>query len=156
MTKFEKRWGSSYLPAYEDGTVCSETSTYKIPTPGNYPEESIQNKYHPPRGLLVLFVLISASSLQDAREKLMFCSESVCDRWTIYSCTPCHAQTSAKYVTCSLVRHLQDSFGCHWQNIRNFCLLSLLQPEAKSISLHNTVKFNRTASCNLKRLHRIH
>jgi hypothetical protein len=35
---------SSYLPAYEDGTVCSETLAYKIQTPGNYPEESIQQK----------------------------------------------------------------------------------------------------------------
>jgi len=25
----------SYLPAYEDGTECSETSAYKIQTPGN-------------------------------------------------------------------------------------------------------------------------
>ena len=33
---------SSHLPAYEDGTQCSETSAYKIQTPGNYPEESIQ------------------------------------------------------------------------------------------------------------------
>jgi len=33
---------TSYLPAYEDGTECSETSAYKIQTPGNYPEESIQ------------------------------------------------------------------------------------------------------------------
>jgi hypothetical protein len=33
---------SSQLPAYEDGTVCSITSAYKIQTPGNYPEESIQ------------------------------------------------------------------------------------------------------------------
>jgi len=32
----------SYLSAYEDGTGCSETSEYKILTPGNYPEESIQ------------------------------------------------------------------------------------------------------------------
>ena len=32
-----------YLLAYEDGTVCSETSAYKIQTPGNYPEESIQH-----------------------------------------------------------------------------------------------------------------
>jgi len=30
------------LPAYEDGTACSETSAYKIQTPGNYPKESIQ------------------------------------------------------------------------------------------------------------------
>ena len=33
---------SSYLPTYEDGTECSETSAYKIQTPGNYPEGSIQ------------------------------------------------------------------------------------------------------------------
>jgi len=32
----------SYLSAYEDGTECSETSAYKIQTPGNYPEQSIQ------------------------------------------------------------------------------------------------------------------
>jgi hypothetical protein len=31
-----------HLPAYEDGTECSETSVYKIQTPGNYPEESIE------------------------------------------------------------------------------------------------------------------
>jgi len=30
------------VPAYEDGTECSETSAYKIQTPGNYPEENIQ------------------------------------------------------------------------------------------------------------------
>ena len=29
-------------PAYENETECSETSTYKIQTPGNYPEESTQ------------------------------------------------------------------------------------------------------------------
>ena len=27
-------------------TECSETSEYKIQTPGNYPEESIQNTEH--------------------------------------------------------------------------------------------------------------
>ena len=32
----------SHLPAYEEGTECSETSAYKIQTPGNYPKESIQ------------------------------------------------------------------------------------------------------------------
>ena len=32
-----------HLPAYEDGTECSETSAYKIQAPGNYPEESIQH-----------------------------------------------------------------------------------------------------------------
>ena len=33
----------SHLPAYEDGTECSETSAYKLQTPGNYPKESIQS-----------------------------------------------------------------------------------------------------------------
>ena len=37
-----KRSHSSYLPTYKDGTECSETSAYKIQTPGNYPEESTQ------------------------------------------------------------------------------------------------------------------
>ena len=75
MTRFEKCWGiakgkflvlsqtfspinnpaflkpspSSYLPAYEDGTECSETpifKAYKIQTPGNYPEESTQHSEH--------------------------------------------------------------------------------------------------------------
>jgi len=32
----------THLPAYENGTECSETSTYKIQTPGNHPKESIQ------------------------------------------------------------------------------------------------------------------
>jgi hypothetical protein len=38
---FLKPSHSSHLPAYEDGTEFSETS-YKIQTPENYPEESIQ------------------------------------------------------------------------------------------------------------------
>jgi len=33
-----------HLPAYEDGTGCSETLAYKIQTPGNYTEESIQHE----------------------------------------------------------------------------------------------------------------
>ena len=33
---------SSNLPAYEDGTKCSETLAYKIQTLRNYPEESTQ------------------------------------------------------------------------------------------------------------------
>jgi hypothetical protein len=36
----------SYISAYEDGTVCSETSAYKIQTRRNYPEESIQHSEH--------------------------------------------------------------------------------------------------------------
>ena len=36
----------THLPAYEDGTVCSETSAYKIQTPGKHPKESIQHSGH--------------------------------------------------------------------------------------------------------------
>jgi len=35
-----------YLPAYEDGTDCSETSAYQFQRPGNCPEESIQHSEH--------------------------------------------------------------------------------------------------------------
>jgi hypothetical protein len=42
-TILKRGYYSSYLPAYEDGTECSETSPYKIQTPGNYPEENIQH-----------------------------------------------------------------------------------------------------------------
>ena len=37
---------SSYLSAHEDGREFSETSTYKIQTPRNYPEEPIQHSEH--------------------------------------------------------------------------------------------------------------
>jgi len=33
----------TYLPMKMEQTGCSETSAYKIQTPGNYPEESIQH-----------------------------------------------------------------------------------------------------------------
>ena len=36
----------THLPAYEDGTEYSETLTYNIQTPGNYPEESKQHSEH--------------------------------------------------------------------------------------------------------------
>jgi len=29
-----------HLPAYKDGAECSETSAYKIQTPGNHPKEA--------------------------------------------------------------------------------------------------------------------
>ena len=34
-----------YTPTFRN-TVCSETSAYKIQTPGNYPEQSIQHSEH--------------------------------------------------------------------------------------------------------------
>jgi hypothetical protein len=40
MTKF------TYLPMKMEEIECSETSAYKIQTPGNYPEENIQHTEH--------------------------------------------------------------------------------------------------------------
>jgi hypothetical protein len=34
----------TYLPVKMEQTVCSETSAYKIQTPGNYPKENIQKR----------------------------------------------------------------------------------------------------------------
>ena len=53
-----------HLLAYEDGTECSETSAYKIQTPGNYPEENIQHTYRTRRKFeikktVVVFRLLS-------------------------------------------------------------------------------------------------
>jgi len=36
----------THYKTYEDGTECSEKSAYKIQTPGNHPEESIQISEH--------------------------------------------------------------------------------------------------------------
>jgi len=45
-SNFSQSSHSSHLPAYKDGTECSETSAYKIQTPGNYPAESTQHSEH--------------------------------------------------------------------------------------------------------------
>jgi hypothetical protein len=46
-------------------TECSETSAYKIQTPGNYPEENIQHTEHgeslKSRTLLILSAYVSAA-----------------------------------------------------------------------------------------------
>jgi hypothetical protein len=39
-------FSSCHLPTKMEQTECSETSAYKIQTPGNYPEESIQHSEH--------------------------------------------------------------------------------------------------------------
>jgi len=38
--------GTPYPPMKMEQTECSETSAYKIQTPGNYPEESMQRSEH--------------------------------------------------------------------------------------------------------------
>ena len=44
------------LLAYEDGTECSETSVYKIQTPGNYPKENIQHTYIYPNPMPPIYI----------------------------------------------------------------------------------------------------
>jgi hypothetical protein len=44
MTKFENSWGIDMREGLAG--ECSETSAYKIQTPGNYPEENIQHTEH--------------------------------------------------------------------------------------------------------------
>jgi len=40
----ENSLSQTYPPMKVEQTVCSEMSAYKIQMPGNYPEESIQQK----------------------------------------------------------------------------------------------------------------
>jgi hypothetical protein len=52
------------LSAHEDGRECSETSEYKIQTPGNYPEENIKElcgsvNWHYFVGRLTLSILLN-------------------------------------------------------------------------------------------------
>ena len=61
----------THLPAYEDGTECSETSAYKLQTPGNYPEESIQQ-------LCFCFVL-GLDLIIAEFERFVLSDGSVCD-----------------------------------------------------------------------------
>jgi hypothetical protein len=40
------------VDAYEYGTECSETSAFKLQTPGNYPKESIQKNFDNKNGTM--------------------------------------------------------------------------------------------------------
>jgi len=49
MYKFnaqQRKFLHTYPTMKMEGTECSETSAYKIQTPGNYTEESIQHSKH--------------------------------------------------------------------------------------------------------------
>ena len=61
---------TSYLPAYEDGTEGSETSAYKIQTPGNYPEASIQHSEHGGNFKSRISFIYSLSLLMSARRNI--------------------------------------------------------------------------------------
>jgi len=59
---------SSYLSVFEDETECSETSAYKIQTPGNYLEESIQKKVFCFIWQYILFMNESAINIADVTQ----------------------------------------------------------------------------------------
>jgi len=76
---FFKSSHTSYLPAYEDGTECSETSAYKIQTPGKHPEESTQHSElgeNLKSGTLKTYVSLSSASVQhtDRTSSIAVCS----------------------------------------------------------------------------------
>ena len=58
----------TYLPTKMEETKCSETSAYKIQTPGNYPEESIRHRYGWDKQLYILSTLDIAYIQQTMRQ----------------------------------------------------------------------------------------
>jgi len=80
---------SLYLHTYEDGTECSETSAYKIQTPENYPEESIQHSEHGESlksRIIVLVILFMQGTYNYAHLKqTMFLGYIVLQLFCIYS-----------------------------------------------------------------------
>jgi hypothetical protein len=48
-------------------TECSETSAYKIQTPGNYPEENMQHTEHGESLKSRILLVVSTESYCDAR-----------------------------------------------------------------------------------------
>jgi len=46
LPKTKKSKLFTYLPTKMEQTKCSETSAYKIQTPGKYPGENIQHREH--------------------------------------------------------------------------------------------------------------
>ena len=64
-----------HLPAYEDGTECSEMSAYKIQTPGNYPEESIKHVRY--------FITTALQILFEAQPRIQFVEKIVNQGYTI-------------------------------------------------------------------------
>jgi hypothetical protein len=53
-------------------TKCSETSAYKIQTPGNYPEESIQHTEHGESLKLRIFYLYGVETARKAGRDRVF------------------------------------------------------------------------------------
>jgi hypothetical protein len=72
-----------HLPAYENETECFETSAYKIQTPGNYPEENIQQTYC---SLLTALLNSFKAFLLDLGCSFVFCNRSDVTNFTHLHC----------------------------------------------------------------------
>jgi hypothetical protein len=121
-----KRSHSSYLPAYEDERECSETSEYKIQTPGNYPEESVQYSEHgeslKSRKILGIHwrlgeYTVSTPSIKyrtKKKKKSLLIQYQLCcahRTWTV-------TRNFMNYFLCSLIRNATQF---RWLYDRNFC-----------------------------------
>jgi len=64
-----------YLPMKMEQTECSETSAYKIQTPGNYLEESIQHSEHSESlksGVIKLFTVMDSTIICQSESHVTF------------------------------------------------------------------------------------
>ena len=83
MTKFENFSNLViHLLAYEDGTECCETSAYKIQTPGNYPEENIQQTLTLGRLMSYIYIYIYRAPIIDVSRSHNDAAQSVGLLWT--------------------------------------------------------------------------
>jgi len=67
----------TYLPMKMEQTVCSETSAYKIQTPGNYPEGNIQHTEHGESSKSrIPHCLLHSKHFRFVQRSLVHCSDS--------------------------------------------------------------------------------
>jgi hypothetical protein len=124
MPTFRNTFPSSYAGSYENHTYppmkmeqteSSETSAYKIQTPGNYPEESIQdiNLFHraqssPFRNTYYLITLLFLSKQTRHGRKIVsiYFFLFICDRAKCLSCEQCvgwrYVRVAALCSSCSI------------------------------------------------------
>ena len=110
-------------PMKMEQTVCTETSTYKIQTPGNYPEGSIQHSEHGESLKSRLLLLILNSVLNSAHD-LSSCN--VLNRPTcIHACIRtlmCLWEYSLIYI--KIVRHVLQDWRSFFQEVQAFCVVT--------------------------------
>jgi len=114
----------THLPAYEmEHTECSETSVYKIQTPGNHPKESTQNlrvaaQCQPIRHFTteVQYVQCSMCSTVCAVQYVQYSMSSTVYAVQYVQCSMCSAVCAVQYVQysmCSTVCAVQYSRHNH-------------------------------------------